>query len=470
MSTTTGADLLARADRLTRQLRASEVPVSREQWERFDVTLHRLLHEIVGPGAAHVRLHDPARAALATVSSAYPSPLRPPAPRPLRPTEAARQLARTDGWVRRQIRHGNLHVVRDGRDTYLPATEVDTRTDITPADPTDPHPLARLATTLGALADLAHEAGTSEHLLLPGDGEAAGAAVHVLALGAVAARHALIHSPIADADRPLAIAQYAERAIDALRDCAHRPAGLDRLTAVTPHRGSDHLNDRLEAAVYDWGQAGRGEMNRLIPSVDVLRAFANQGTHLYAVTLQLLQASPAADVAPTDLQKTTEAITTAAGKMRQADHAWARLTTAARPTHEFVTASRTLFQTLQEVTTTLDAAPTGLEIERAIRDLAHGAEQLAELAAATQTLPNRLIESQLLFAPATVLKASLAKLDSRNKGRLVDVGAADVPDLPHHWHRASQAAQEAARALHLTGRDPTARTHPLDRDLEHPLP
>ncbi len=154
--------------------------------------------------------------------------------------------------------------------------------------------------------------------------------------------------------------------------------------------------------------------------------------------------------------------------MRHADQSLARLTTAARPTHEFVTASRTLFATLPEVTTTLDAAPAGLEVDRAIRDLAHGAEQLAELTAVTETLPNRLIESQLLFAPATVLKASLTNLDSRNKGRLVAISAADVPDLPHHWHLASQAAQEAASTVR-PARGIAARPHALAAGPEHQL-
>ena len=157
MSTTTGADLLARADRLTRQLRASEVPVTRAQWETFDVTLHRLLHELVRPDVAHAVPGDPTRAALTAASAPTPTRCVPSHHRPLSTAEAARQLGHTNDWVHAQIRRGNLHAVHDGRDTYIPAAALDDRTDITPADPTDPHPLARVATTLGALADLLHD-------------------------------------------------------------------------------------------------------------------------------------------------------------------------------------------------------------------------------------------------------------------------------------------------------------------------
>ena len=289
MSTTTGADLLAHADRLTRQLRVSEVPVTRSQWETFDVTLHRLLHELVRPDMAPAVPGDPTRLALSAAVRAYPDPLRPVVHRPLSPSEAAQQLGQTTAWVHAQIRRGNIHAIHDGRDTHIPATALASRSDITPADPTDPHPLARVAATLGALADLLHD--HTDRPPLTAEGHGAGAAVHVLAIGAVAARHTLTHGPIADANRPLAIAQYAERIIDTLREPAQLPHHLDRIAAVTPSPAPETLNDRLEAAIYDWAVAGRAETQRLIPSADVLRAFANQGTHLYAVTAKLLQAT-----------------------------------------------------------------------------------------------------------------------------------------------------------------------------------
>jgi len=50
VSTTTAADLVSRADLLLRELRNSTDPVSLAEWESFDVTAYRLLHQMVGPG------------------------------------------------------------------------------------------------------------------------------------------------------------------------------------------------------------------------------------------------------------------------------------------------------------------------------------------------------------------------------------------------------------------------------------
>lgn len=82
-----------------------------------------------------------------------------------------------------------------------------------------------------------------------------------------------------------------------------------------------------------------------------------------------------------------------------------------------------------------------------MRDLALGAETLAELMTATQTLPSRLIKSELLFAPAKTLKPTVDRLTSR--GRLVAANTADLPDLPDRWLSAVDAA-----------RDVTARVRP----------
>jgi len=445
VSTTTGANLLARADRLTRQLRGSEVPVSRAQWETFDVTLHRLLHELIRPDMALPVPGDPTRTALTAAIRAYPAPLRPVHQRPLSTAEAARQLGHTSDWVHAQIRRGNLHAVHDGRDTYIPAAAPDDRTDITPADPTDPHPVARIAATLGALADLIHDPTTG--LLLADPGPGAGAAVHVLAIGAVAARHTLIHGPLADANRPLAIAQYAERVIDTLHDPAQFPHQLDRIAAVTPTPAPETLNDQLEAAIHDWAIAGRTETERIIPSTDVLRAFANQGTHLYAVTLQVLQAlEPRPESVRTE--DIAKPLVDAGRALREADNAWAALTTATRPTHEFVTASRALFTTLQDVTTALETAPKALDKDRALGDLTRAADRLTALLAATEYLPERLIQSGLVYTPATRARPSPERLTDRTKARLVIAEAPDTPGLTDRWHEAVGASREAA---HLVG-------------------
>src|SRR6476660_1813301 len=79
MSTTSAADLLAHADLLTRQMRDSDVPISGGQWATFDVTVHRLMFALVGPGALPERGRPrTARAPPLEVFRSYPDPLRHP--------------------------------------------------------------------------------------------------------------------------------------------------------------------------------------------------------------------------------------------------------------------------------------------------------------------------------------------------------------------------------------------------------
>ena len=75
MSTTTALELLEHADVLTRRLRKSETQTTTTQWETFDDTLYRLLIELVGIEAQHVRTADPSWRAL----DLCPGPIRPTA-------------------------------------------------------------------------------------------------------------------------------------------------------------------------------------------------------------------------------------------------------------------------------------------------------------------------------------------------------------------------------------------------------
>ena len=49
MSTTTGHDLLARAEALAKELAHCDLPVKTAAWESFDTTVYRLLREVIGP-------------------------------------------------------------------------------------------------------------------------------------------------------------------------------------------------------------------------------------------------------------------------------------------------------------------------------------------------------------------------------------------------------------------------------------
>lgn len=446
MSTTTATDLLGRAHRITRHLRDSREPVTSTQWESFDVALHRALHEIVGADAAYVTRDDPQYLPLMSGIRAYPAPLRPPADIPLTPIQAARLLNITQQALHRQIQRGNLRVVRDGDVISINARDLDQRPDITPADPTDPHPLARLAVTLGAFADLMHHARATGAPVLNRPGEAATTARHVLALGLVAAGHAIGHGPYAGADRPLAVAQYAERVLDTLADAHVTPTSLDRLRSVAPLAGSGDLNDRLEAATYAWSVAAHAETARRVPSTDFLRGLANQSVQLYAVTHQVLSANDPGRLDPDD--QASAALVEAARATKATDPLWAPLTTMARPSLEYAESSRALFAVLNEITERIAQPDHGqLDTARVLADLTAAVHTVADVMGVTHYLPERLAQSELLHTPKADARNTLEELTTRRRMHTRVVTAAELADLPTQWRLASVAAGKAVVQL-----------------------
>ncbi|QGN58904.1 hypothetical protein [Nostocoides sp. HKS02] len=467
MTATTAADLLARANRLAIELRDSHHPATLAQWERFDVTLHRALHETLGPAASSIHRTDPHRIALLSAIRTYPTPLRPPADIPLTAAQAAHLLNLTPQGLRSRIQAGHLRAVHDGNAVAVHARDLDHRPDITPADPLDLHTLARLSVTLGALADLLHNARTTGQPVLDEPGEAAATARHLLAIGRVAAGHTLTAIAYADADRPLAIAQYTERVLDTLADATARPAGLDRLRIVTPHQASTDLGDRLEAALHTWNAAARADLGRPVPAAESVRFLSTQAVHLYAVTHQVITLDSGLNL---DLDKaTTAALAAAARAARNAGPLWANLTTLQRPTLEYVTASRALIPVLDAVTAAV-AAPgstEALDIRRALADLTGTAATIADLMATTRTLPDRLARSQLLHTPKN--RTTLIDLRSRQRRTTRPATADDITHLAKAWADAGYTAHGAATQLHhiTTTRLPHQlyALHPVERTL-----
>ena len=90
MSTTTGRDLVIRADQLAREMARCELPVDTAMWESFDTTAYRLMRELIGPGREDSGACSRGRATLLQVIHAYPTPLRPPLDAEFSVTAAAR--------------------------------------------------------------------------------------------------------------------------------------------------------------------------------------------------------------------------------------------------------------------------------------------------------------------------------------------------------------------------------------------
>jgi len=299
MTTTTLGDLLARADDLCRELRDSPDPVPLNAWESFDATAYLLMRELVGPARTGSRALALSHAALCRVIDAYPAPLRSATTGPVGAREVAHLLGRPRSAVIANIRKGQIPSTWDGRRYLVDVTNLPSRQDVRPADPLSPEPLPRLSCTLGVATDLmAEDRGQVTHDVDAGfeslDSATAPVLAHVLGIVHVAASHAVRVGPLSDIDRPLAVARYSATALDMLGD-VRRGSPMLAAASFSPPSNPVSLNERLESGLRQWVTAARAELNRTVPSTDVIRNVMNQGMHLYAVSARLLEAAEFAE-------------------------------------------------------------------------------------------------------------------------------------------------------------------------------
>ena len=439
MSTTTGHDLISRADRLARELSRCQLPVTTELWESFDTTAYRLMRELIGPGRDDAGACTRRRATLLRVIHAYPTPLRPPLDADFSVTEATRFVTVSRAVLIRRVREGGVptHVV--GGQPRISAADLDTRTDITPSDPTDPHPLARLSTTLGVLADMVNEErrhpGTVDGL---SDAAVRDATARVMSCLAVAGRYTLRHGPIESGDRPLAVAQYADRSIDALGGTAPTIAGPDALAArlSTPGRG---LSEQLDSRLHRWSSAAREELRRTIPSTQVMANIANLGTLMMATTHRLHTLSPSTPAEA--LVATTSDLRCVADALKEAEATWKRVTTLQPQGRTFGAASFELFDTLRKVLN-MPAEPEkqrmlGLDVNESLRSLERGTRDLAQALEQSRDATRACLNSELLFAPARGLDHAAEHLHSRSRGGYLPIAPAAANDLLRPVERAA---------------------------------
>lgn len=445
MSTTTGQDLIDRADQLARELSRFRLPVETKLWESFDTTAYRLMRELIGPGRDDAGSSTHRRATLLQVIHAYPTPLRPPLDADFSVTEATRFLTFSRKDLIRRIREGEVptHVV--GGQPRIDAADLDARTDITPTDPADPHPLARLSTTLGVLADMVnHERrhpGTVDGL---SDDAVRDAAARVMTWLAVAGRYTLRHGPIENGDRPLAVAQYADRSIDALGGTARSIAGLDALAARVPTLGSG-LSEQLDSSLHRWAAAARQELQRTIPATQVMANIASVGTLMMASTHRLHTLSPSTPAEA--LVAMTSDLRGAADALKEAEATWKRVTTLQPQGRAFGAASFELFDTLRKVVA-VPAEPAkqhalGLGTDQSIPSLERGMRDLATFVEQSHDATRACLNSELLFAPARCLDQSAEHLQSRARGGYLPV----APDAANYLLESIQRAASLTAAL-----------------------
>jgi len=468
MTTTTLGDLMARADDLCRELRDSPALVTLTTWEEFDVTAYRLMREIVGPARTSNRAYSLSHGALSRVLYAYPAPLRSAATGTVGAREAAHLLGRTRSAVIADIRKGQIPADWDGRQYLVNVTDLPSRDDIRPANPLDPEPLPRLSCTLGVAADLIvqnrdqwtrHVAGAESH-----DALSAPILAHVLGIVHVAASQTVRVGSLNDVDRPLAVARYSATALDTLGEL-RRDSPMLSAASFSPPSNPLTLNERLESGLRGWVAAAQAELNRTVPSTDVIRNVMNQGVHLYSVSARLLEAadfatdpvainaigSPSATAG--GAASARESLHMAMKELSQADQLWGTVTTAMPPSHEYVTAARELHAALTNTTHDglrargADEIAKNLDIGQALSDLKYAAQEVADMTRDIQHLPDPLLRSGLLFAPASKLTPSVERLHERAAGRFVSVLPDEVPGLVAAARTVQRGSGLAAQAL-----------------------
>jgi hypothetical protein len=302
----------------------------------------------------------------------------------------------------------------------------------------------------------------------------------VLAMTLVAARHTLVNIPLPEADRPLLIARYAARALDALSD-VNRPSSLTRVASFAPPTSPRGPNEELEVALRGWATHARSELARTVPSTAVLRDIANQARLLYAVSTALVMDSfTAGNLSGRDAELVHLDLNEAAQVMHRLQEQWKRVTTATRPNHEYVTATTALhtrLTTLQRENLSpgnhTDPARR-INVEQALADLRYAATDLVELTHTAALLPEPLIRSGLLFAPARILPATVERMHDRNQGRYVAIQLDEGTELIDTAQQGSSAARHAQASLEISLR-PAATTElptqalaarPSSQDLE----
>lgn len=453
MTTTTAAEILAVADRRTRDLIASDTSITLAQWEAFDDTLYRALHIIVGPGRQLSGSDRGITRAVITTFKDYPPPIRPVRGETYSAVEAARLLGSPVNRVTRAIKAGQMHTQLLKRGWLIDAVELDTRPDVTPALADDPNPLPRLSVALGGLADvLTTVDGNGVSSVLTDDHQRAAAIHHVLSIASVAARHALTHLPIAEADRTLRIAQYAERGVSKLAAPDAYP-GFRPVPSTRSRPTIDTLDERLEVGLEEWTVTARDELKQHVPSVDVVRNIMTTGIHILATTdaaLQRLeQQRPARLEAIAGLR---EQVKSTALALHASASAWGPVTTAMTPSLGYIAASRDAFNVLATAEGGL-RSPTPVadlvDVDGALRNFSLAMAPHAARMATIDALSRQLLGSHLLFVRARAIPPRAATIHARAHGRLVVARPQDVPTLVHTTREAWKCVGELSSAMRV---------------------
>ncbi|GAA2147777.1 excisionase family DNA binding protein [Humibacillus xanthopallidus] len=456
MTAATAAALLDRAANLTAELQHSSDPVDARRWESFDQTVYRYLTQLT-PTYPRPTRADPGALRLHAILRDYPTPLTPAADEPhYSAVEAARLTGRPARAIRREIAAGELPAIRTGTGWQIPREALHLRSDVHPARGEDPHPLARIACTLGALTDLlAVDRDRPDRALLDST-SATALAWPVIALTLDIARHTLGHCEPDQADRPLQIARFATRALTRLAGVAV-DVPIPHLAASPSSWLRREPGDQLAQALHTWARAAGTDLALTVPSVDVIRNVTNQGTHLLAALDTLLAREPLGSGAALDVASFREALRDTALALTRAGTVWGSATTGMPPSPEYVDAASTLHQALGGIVSGHDTSPGPLDRDQALATLADATKDLTALTLRATQATRQLLRSELLFAPARTLARAEDRLHARTTGRHVPITNFDAPTLVATMTAAEIKTEQLARSLREITRSPSSR-------------
>ena len=160
--------------------------------------------------------------------------------------------------------------------------------------------------------------------------------------------------------------------------------------------------------------------------------------------------------------------------MHRLQQQWETVATATKPSHQYVTATTTLHASLTAIER--ESLLPGDQVNPARRidpglamtDLRYAATDLVELTHAAAQLPEPLIRSGLLFAPARILPSTMERIHDRNHGRYVPILLEEGEALIDAAQQGSSAARQASATLEVSSR-PTAEiglsTQPVVAEL-----
>jgi len=123
------------------------------------------------------------------------------------------------------------------------------------------------------------------------------------------------------------------------------------------------------------------------------------------------------------------------------------MTTLTPPSHAFIAASRGLYEQLARLDQQLSADPTSLDLESVAAKLARAAHRHTRHLGAAERLPDRLVRSELMFAPARNLPPREETVNARVHGRLTAVQDTDATRLLNAWAEGVTAAHMATKSV-----------------------